>query len=58
MQGNIIKAIPLEDVFEFTMIKPTKEELNIIHSYGFFLKEYFIQDNYIYYTFKKEYLDE
>ena len=54
MQGNIIKAIPLEDVFEFTMTKPTKEELNIIHSYGFFLKECFIQDNCVYFTFRKE----
>lgn len=54
MRGNIIKVVPLEDVFEFTMTKPTEEELNIIYSYGFFLKEHFIQNNCIYYTFRKE----
>ena len=52
--NNIIKAIPLEDVFKFIMtIEPTEKELNIIHSHGFFLAEYFIQDNCIYYTFKR-----
>ena len=52
--NNIVKVIPLEDVFEFTMtIEPTEEELNIICSYGFFLVGYFTQDNCTYYTFRK-----
>lgn len=55
--NNIVKAISLEDVFEFTTRKEimTQEELNIIHSCGFFLKEYFTQDKYIYYTFRRGY---
>lgn len=54
-KDNIVKAISLEDIIEFTIQKEamTQEELNIIHSYGFFLLEYFTQDNYIYYTFRK-----
>ena len=56
-EDNIIKVFPLEDILEFTIQKEamTQEELNIIHSYGFFLVEYFIQNNYIYYTFRKNY---
>lgn len=56
-EDNIIKVFSLEDILEFTIQKEamTQEELNIIHSYGFFLVEYFIQDNYIYYTFRKNY---
>ena len=39
-ENDIVKAISLEDVFEFTIRKEimTQEELNIIHSCGFFLK--------------------
>jgi hypothetical protein len=57
-ENNIVKVIRLTDVFEFTMRKEimTQEELNIIHSCGFFLKEYFIQDKYIYYTFRRKIL--
>ena len=34
--SNIVKAIPSEDISEFIMtIEPTKEELEIILSYGF-----------------------
>lgn len=56
MDNDIVKAIPLEDVSEFTMtIEPTEEELEIILSHGFFLTEYFIQDNCIYYTFRRKY---
>lgn len=56
-ENNIVKVIRLTDVFEFTMRKEImiQEELNIIHSCDFFLKEYFIQDNYIYYTFRRGY---
>lgn len=56
-EDNIVNAIPLTDVFEFTIQKEemTQEELNIIHSCDFFLKEYFIQNNYIYYTFRRGY---
>ena len=54
-EDNIIKAFPLEDILEFTIQKEalTQEELNIIHSYGFFLVKYFTQNNYMYYTFRK-----
>lgn len=54
-ENNIVKAIQLTDVVEFTMRKEvmTQEELNIIHSCGFFLKEYFPQDKYMYYTFRR-----
>lgn len=53
-EDNIIKTIPLTDIFEFTMAtEPTKEELNIIHSCGFFMTEYFTQDNCMYYTFRR-----
>lgn len=57
-ENDIVKAISLEDVFEFTIRKEimTQEELNIIHSCGFFLKEYFTQDKYIYYTFRRKIL--
>lgn len=36
--NNIVEAIPLTDIVEFTIQKEamTQEELNIIHSYGFF----------------------
>ena len=56
-EDNIIEAIPLTDIVEFTIQKEamTQEELNIIHSYGFFLTEYFTQDNHIYYTFRRRY---
>ena len=55
--NNIIKAIPLTDIVEFTIQKEamTQEELNIIHSYGFFLTEYFTQNNCMYYTFRRGY---
>lgn len=55
-KDNIIKVFPLEDILEFTIQKEamTQKELNIIHSYGFFLVKYFIQDNYIYYTFRRK----
>lgn len=55
-EDNIVEAIPLTDIVEFTIQKEamTQEELNIIHAYGFPLINYFIQNNYIYYTFKKE----
>lgn len=55
-KDNIVKAISLEDVLEFTIRKEvmTQEELNVIHSYGFFLLEYFTQGNYIYYTFRRK----
>ena len=59
-EDNIIKAIPLTDIFEFTIRKEaimTQERLNIIHSYGFFLIDSFIQDNYVYYTFRKRYYE-
>ena len=58
-EDNIVEAIPLADIVEFTIQKEamTQEELNIIHSYGFFLVEYFIQDNYIYYTFRKRHYE-
>lgn len=53
--NNTVRVVPLTDVFEFTMTtEPTKEELNILHSYGFFLKVYFIQDNCKYYIFRKK----
>lgn len=57
-ENNIVKVIRLTDVFEFTMRKEimTQEELNIIHSCDFFLKEYFTQDKYIYYTFRRNIL--
>jgi hypothetical protein len=57
-EDNIIKAIPLTDIFEFTIQKEamTQEELNIIYSYGFFLTEDFVQDNHIYYTFRRRLL--
>ena len=56
-KDNIVEAIPLTDIFEFTMtIEPTEEELNIIYSYGFFLTEDFVQDNHIYYTFRRRLL--
>lgn len=58
MDNNIVKAIPLKNVSEFIMtIEPTEEELNIIHSHGFFLTEYFTQDNCIYYTFRRRYYE-
>lgn len=55
-KNNIVKAISLEDVFEFSMQKEamTQEELNIIYSYGFFLLGYFVQNNYVYYTFRRK----
>ncbi len=54
-EDNIAKVIPLTDVFEFTIQKKeiTKEELNTIYSYGFILTEYFTQNDYIYYTFRR-----
>ena len=58
-KGNIVEAIPLTDLVEFSIRKEimTQEELNIIHSHGFFLIKYFIQNNYIYYTFRRK-IDE
>lgn len=58
-EDNIVEAIPLIDIVEFTIQKEamTQEELNIIHSYGFFLTEYFTQDNYIYYTFRRRHYE-
>lgn len=56
-KDNIVKAISLENVLEFSMRKEaimTQEELNIIYSYGFFLFGYFAQNNYIYYTFRRK----
>lgn len=56
-KDNIIKAISLEDVLEFSIRKEaimTQEELNIIYSYGFFLLGCFVQNNYIYYTFRRK----
>lgn len=56
-KDNIVKGISLENVLEFSMRKEaimTQEELNIIHSYGFFLLGYFAQNNYIYYTFRRK----
>ena len=55
--NNIVEAIPLTDLVEFSIQKEvmTQEELNMIHSHGFSLVEYFIQDNYIYYTFRRNY---
>ena len=54
-EDNIVEAIPLTDLVEFSIQKEvmTQEELNIIHSYGFSLVGYFIQNNYIYYTFRR-----
>lgn len=57
-EDNIIKATLLTDIVEFTIQKKevmTQEELNIIHSYGFFLTEYFTRNNYMYYTFRRGY---
>jgi len=58
-EDNIVKAIPLTDIAEFTIQKEaiTQEKLNIIRSYGFFVAECFIQDNYIYYTFRRRYYE-
>lgn len=56
-KDNIVKAISLENVLEFSMRKEaimTQEELNIIYSYGFFLFGYFVQNNYVYYTFRRK----
>ena len=53
---EVIKAVSLKGVLEFTIQKEamTREELSIIRSYGFFLVEYFTQDNYTYYTFRRK----
>lgn len=55
-EDNIIKGFPLKDILEFTIQKEamTQKELNIIHSYGFFLLGWFAQNNYIYYTFRRK----
>jgi hypothetical protein len=56
-KDNIISAISLEDVYEFTIMKKaiTQEMLNIIHSYGFILMEYWSENGYMFYTFRRPY---
>lgn len=53
-KDNIIKAIPLTDIFEFTMtIEPTEEELEKIFSYDFMLISKIVTINGAYYTFRR-----
>lgn len=55
MDNNIVKAIPLEDVFEFTMtVELTEEELEIIFSYGFRFISEVATINGTYYTFRRK----
>ena len=56
-EDNIISAISLEDVYEFTIMKEamTQEMLNIIQSYGFIFMGYCSKNGYIYYTFRRPY---
>ena len=57
MDNNIVKAIPLEDIAEFTMtIEPTEEELEIIFSHGFRLISEVATINGTYYTFRRKIL--
>ena len=58
MDNNIVKAIPLEDVSEFTMTtEPTKEELEKILSYGFVFISKVVTTNGAYYTFRRKYYE-
>ncbi len=53
-EDNIIKAIPLTDIFEFTMTtEPTIEELEKILSCGFVFMSEIVTINGTYYTFRR-----
>ena len=56
--NNIVKAIPLTDIFEFTMTKePTEEELEKILSYGFMSMSKVVTINGTYYTFRRRHYE-
>ena len=54
-EDNIVEAIPLTDIVEFTLTKePTEEELEIILSYGFMFMSKIVTINGTYYTFRRK----
>lgn len=56
--NNIVKAILLEDVLEFTMtIEPTEEKLEIIFSHGFMFMSKVVTINGTYYTFRRRHYE-
>ena len=58
-EDNIIKAIPLTDVLEFTMtIEPTEEELEKILACGFMFMSKVVTINGTYYTFRRRHYEQ
>ena len=57
-EDNIVEAIPLTDIVEFTLTKePTEEELEIILSYGFMFMSKIVTINGTYYTFRRKHYE-
>lgn len=57
-EDNIIKAIPLKDILEFTMTRePTEKELEIILSCGFMSISKVVTINGAYYTFRRRHYE-
>jgi hypothetical protein len=57
-KDNIIRAIPLTDIFEFIMTRePTEKELEKILSYGFMFMSKVVTINGTYYTFRRRHYE-